>query len=364
MYRLRPFAFLIALMVFAVTMLNAQPPDSNSNPAADRSAKRKTREARPRRPLPDSIRIERDIPYAGTTNPAQTLDLLLPRNPATSDPLPVVVNIHGGAFKMGDKSGGLEDVIPLVASGHYAAVSINYRLSGEAIWPAQIHDCKAAVRWVRATAEKYSIDPRHIGGIGQSAGGHLVAMLGVTGGSEALDGTVGPHTGTDSSVQCVVDQFGPTELLTMGGTHDNPDSPEADLIGGPVQEHQDLARQASPITYVKPNLPPFLVIHGDQDGVVPFNQSERLAAALKQAEVDCTFIVVQGAGHGGFRNPELGVAIARSLTSTCVASRVRSRKPPCRIVQNELQAMISRMTFAPSTPLSRASSPWNLTVNA
>lgn len=308
---LRPmrFTFPLAAMVLAVTTLNAQPPDSNSPSTADRNKPRKTRADRQRRELPNSIRIVRDVPYAGTTNPAQTLDLLLPRTPATSDPLPIVMNIHGGAFKMGDKSGGLEDVIPLVASGHYAAASINYRLSGEAVWPAQIHDCKAAVRWVRANADSYHLDPRHIGVIGQSAGGHLVAMLGTTGGNESQEGTLGPHVGTDSRVQCVVDQFGPTELLTMGGTHDNLHSPEADLIGGPVQEHQDVARQASPITYVKPDLPPFLVIHGDQDTTVPFNQSERIAAALKQAKVDCTFIVVQGAGHGGFRNPELGVRI-------------------------------------------------------
>ncbi len=309
MYRLIRSALLFAAMVLAVTPLNAQPPDSNSSPTKERNPLRKVREGRSRGGLPDSIRIERDIPYAGTTNPAQTLDLLLPRTTATSDPLPVVVNIHGGAFKMGDKSGGLEDLIPLVASGRYAAASINYRLSGEAIWPAQIHDCKAAVRWVRANAEKLHIDPQHIGVIGQSAGGHLVAMLGATGGSESLEGTVGPHTGTDSRVQCVVDQFGPTELLAMGGSHDDPHSPEADLIGGPVQENQDLARQASPITYVKPDLPPFLILHGDQDTTVPFNQSERIAAALKQAKVDCTFVVVQGAGHGGFRNPELGVRI-------------------------------------------------------
>jgi acetyl esterase/lipase len=300
------FTFLV-LMIFAMTALHAQQPDPTSKQTNGQSL-RKARTGRPRS-LPDTVTIERDIPYAGTTNPAQTLDLLLPRTPAADGPLPVIVNIHGGAFKMGDKSMGLEDVIPLVASGRYAAVTINYRLSGEAIWPAQIHDCKAAIRWVRANAGKYKLDAEHIGAIGASAGGHLVAMLGATAGHESLEGTVGPHTGIDSRVQCVVDQYGPTELLTMGGTHDDPNSPEADLIGGPVQEHKELARQASPITYVSPQLPPFLVIHGDQDPVVPFSQSEGLAAALKKAHIECYFVVVQGAEHGGFRNPEVGQRI-------------------------------------------------------
>ena len=128
--------------------------------------------------LPDTVKVEKDIPYAGTKNPAQTLDLLLPKTPKGDKPLPVVVNIHGGAFKMGDKAMGLGEIVPLVAGGDYAGVTINYRLSGEALWPAQIHDCKAAIRWVRANAAKYHLDPDRIGVIGGSAGGHLVAMLG------------------------------------------------------------------------------------------------------------------------------------------------------------------------------------------
>jgi len=255
--------------------------------------------------LPPTVQVKKDIPYAATSDPRQTLDLYLPKAPKGNGPLPVVVNIHGGAFKMGDKNMGVREIADLVASGEYAAASINYRLSGQAIWPAQIHDCKAAIRWVRAHAKEYNLDPDKIGVIGGSAGGHLVAMLGTSGGVESLEGDVGPHKGVSSKVACVADQFGPSDLLAMGGGHDSPGSPESELIGGALQENKDKARAASPITYVTRDDPPFLILHGTKDPMVPFNQSERLAAALKEAGVSCLFVPVEGAGHGGFRSPEV-----------------------------------------------------------
>jgi acetyl esterase/lipase len=263
--------------------------------------------------VPDGVRVERDIPYAGTTNPRQTLDLYLPRSPVHSRPLPVVVNIHGGAFLMGDKSMGVHELLGFVAEGDYAVASINYRLSREATWPAQVHDCKAAIRWVRANAARYHIDPDRIGVIGASAGGHLAAMLGASGGVKDLEGDLGPHVGTGSTVRCVVDQFGPSDLLAMGGSHDEPRSPESLLIGGPLQEHPDRARSASPIAYISKDDPPFLILHGTLDPAVPFSQSERLAKALKAAGVECHFIPVQGAGHGGFRSPEVPGRIRQFL---------------------------------------------------
>ncbi len=200
---------------------------------------------------------------------------------------------------------GASAIISLVSSGDYAGVSINYRLSGEAVWPSQIFDCKAAIRWVRAHATEYHLDPDRIGVIGGSAGGHLAAMLGTSVGVEALEGDVGTHKGLSTKVRCVVDEFGPSDLLAMGGNHDDANSPEALLIGGALQAHQDAARAASPITYVTRDDPPFLILHGDADPLVPFTQSERLSRALKSAGVDCTFIPVLGAGHGDFRNPEV-----------------------------------------------------------
>ena len=221
----------------------------------------------------------------------------------------MVVNIHGGGFKGGDKAMGLGEIVPLVAGGDYAGVTINYRLSGEALWPAQIHDCKAAIRWVRANAAKYHLDPDRIGVIGGSAGGHLVAMLGASGDNKELEGDVGAYKGTSSRVQCVVDQFGPTDFLAMGGSHDDADSPESELIGGALQEHKDLARAASPITYITAKTAPMLILHGDRDPMVPYSQSVRLHAAMKKAGAESTFITVQGAGHGGFRNPEVAKRI-------------------------------------------------------
>jgi acetyl esterase/lipase len=255
--------------------------------------------------VPDTIQVEKDIPYAGTKDPRQTLDLYLPKAPKGDRPLPVIVNIHGGAWKGGDKSMGVREIADLVAGGEYAGASIHYRLSGQAKWPAQIHDCKAAIRWVRANAKKYHLDPDRIGLIGASAGGHLVAMLGLTDSNADLEGDLGPYPGISSRVACVVDEFGPAEFLTMGGSHDAESSPESELIGGALPEHQEQARAASPMTYVSKGAPPFLILHGTKDPLVPFNQSERLAAALTKAGVECHFIPVDGAGHGGFRSPEV-----------------------------------------------------------
>jgi len=269
------------------------------------------RPAGPRRDwAPEGIEIQRDLPYAGTENPRQRVDLLLPRKRRGDKPLPVAVWIHGGAWRAGDKRGGLGRLGPLVASGDYAGVSIGYRLTGEAIWPAQIHDCKAALRWIRANAEKYNLDPERIGVWGSSAGGHLVAMLGTSGDVEDLEGKLGEHTDRSSRVQCVVDYYGPSDLLTMGKypshmKHDAPDSPESKLVGGPVQEMKEKARAASPTSYVSADDPPFLIVHGDRDMTVPYNQSQRLDTALREAGVDSTFITIEGGGHGGFRSREV-----------------------------------------------------------
>jgi acetyl esterase/lipase len=260
--------------------------------------------------LPDTVKLEADIPYAGTDKPRQRLNLLLPKTPKDDKPLPVIVYVHGGAWLGGDRSGGHGRLAGYVAGGEYAAVSVGYRLTNEATWPAQIHDCKAAIRWIRANAKKYNLDPDKIGVVGESAGGHLVAMLGTSGGAKDLEGDLGAHKGVSSRVQCVVDLFGPADILAMqdGGSrmdHDGPNSPEGKLLGGRVKEKKEAAIAASPVTYVAADNPPFLTIHGNKDPLVPYNQSERLSAALKKAKVDCYFVTVDGAGHGGFRNPEV-----------------------------------------------------------
>lgn len=260
--------------------------------------------------LPEAIQAEWDIPYAGTDHPRQRLDLLLPKKPVDDRPLPVVVAIHGGAWMGGDKRQVVPRLIPLVASGKYAGVSVGYRLSQDATWPAQIHDCKAAIRWIRGNAKKYNLDPEKIGVIGWSAGGHLVAMLGTSGDVKELEGDLGAYTKESSRVTCVVDFFGPTDFLTIGDhpsqlKHYDSDSPEARLLGGAIPENREKARSASPIAFVSEDDPPFLFVHGTDDPLVPHQQSVVLHEALRKVKVPCYLITVEGGGHGGFRNPQI-----------------------------------------------------------
>ncbi len=247
---------------------------------------------------PAGSRVLRNLVYAKTPEQDLELDLYLPEK-RPEKPLPLIVWIHGGGWRNGSRDAN--PAAALVADG-YASASISYRLSGVATFPAQIHDCKAAIRWLRAHAEKYDLDPSRIGVWGPSAGGHLVALLGTSGGVEELEGSLG-HPDQSSRVQAVADFFGPTTLTKMDAAgsrlvHDDPQSPESLLIGGPIQDHPDLVRRADPITYVTADDPPFLIVHGDQDPVVPYNQSELLDAALTQGGVEHTFYTVEGGGHG------------------------------------------------------------------
>ena len=254
--------------------------------------------------LHDSVRLIENLPYAGTNNPRQMLDLILPKENA-ANPLPVVVFIHGGGWRNGQKGSGGRRVVPFVESGNFAGVSVGYRLSGEAKWPNQIHDCKAAIRWIRANAKKYNLDPDRIGVWGTSAGGHLVAMLGTSGDVAAMDGKIGPHTDVSSRVTGVADFYGPTNFLTMNTTaipeatldHDAANSPESLLIGSAIQESPEKVATANPITFVSPDNPPFLIVHGTMDPLLSFNQSELLQAAFKKTKVDSTLITIDGGGH-------------------------------------------------------------------
>jgi acetyl esterase/lipase len=235
--------------------------------------------------------------------------------PKEGSRLPVIVNIHGGAFRMGSKEQGVP--LEYLARG-YAVASLNYRLSQHAKFPAQIEDCKAAVRWLRAHAAEYRLDPALFAAWGASAGGHLAAMLGTTGDTREFD--VGGNLDQPSRVQAVVDYFGPTDFLQMdahrpagGMVHDTADSPESELVGGAIQDNKEKTARANPITYVSAGDPPFLICHGDQDPLVPHHQSELLEAALRKAGVPVTFYTVQGAGHGGFRDPRVAELTAEFL---------------------------------------------------
>jgi acetyl esterase/lipase len=257
-----------------------------------------------RQRLPAGVTAVRDLEYGRAGAKVLHLDLYLPAN--SGKPLPLLVWIHGGAWRSGAKDGDVIPMLPLATNG-YAMASVEYRLSQEAIFPAQIYDCKAAIRWLRANAAKYNLDPGRFAAMGASAGGHLAALVGASGGVAALEGDVNDLK-ESSRVQAVVDWYGPADLLQIGIPssdikHNEPGSPESQLIGGALLEHKDKAAQASPVTYVSKESPPFLIMHGDSDRSVPFNQSELLLAALKKAGVDATLIPEKGIGHG-FSGPQ------------------------------------------------------------
>lgn len=264
----------------------------------------------------DDVTKHADLDYAGNDNPKQKLDLYLPKTRG-DEPLPVVCWIHGGGWKGGDKRNASK-ITRLVSSGKYAGVSIGYRLSHEAQWPAQIHDCKAAIRWIRANAEAYNLDPERIAVWGSSAGGHLVAMLGVSHGVEGLEGEIGPHTDQSSEVACVVDYYGPTELLTMNDhpskiDHNAANSPESMLIGGAIQQNKDQANNASPITHVTSDDEPMLIVHGTKDELVPYPQSVDFEKALEKSGVSAAFVTVNDGGHGGGFGPTIQKLVEQFL---------------------------------------------------
>ena len=251
----------------------------------------------------EGFNVVRDISYAGTDNARQTLDLALPIKSTTDEPLPVLVFIHGGGWRGGRKDGGLNRIHGFLKSGNYAGVSVGYRLSNEVKWPAQIHDCKAAIRWIRANAKKHGLDGHKIAVHGTSAGGHLVAMLGTSSSVKAMDGSIGHHTGQSTKVACVVDYFGPTNFLRMDDfesriVHDAADSPESLLIGGAIQDNKNKTLTADPISYVTKDDSPFLIVHGTKDMAVPYNQSVILNAALNKVDVPTALLTVVDGGHG------------------------------------------------------------------
>ncbi len=253
----------------------------------------------PERPAPAGVKAERNIVYAKAGGRELLLDLYLPEG-GSPKPLPLIVWIHGGAWRAGTKNQA--PVVPLVKQG-YAAASVGYRFTQEAPFPANLQDCKAAIRWLRANAGKYNIDPNRIGVWGSSAGGHLVAMLGTSGDVAELEGTHGV-TGVSSRVQAVVDWFGPTRVARMSQypsrmDHDSPESPENQLVGALVQQNPELAEKANPARYASKDDPPFFIQHGDADPLVPMEQSEILADALKAAGASAEMEVLAGAGHGG-----------------------------------------------------------------
>lgn len=253
---------------------------------------------------PAGFRALRDLPYVENGDPAQVLDLYVPENPV-GKPLPLVITIHGGGWMGGSKDGVLGWY--LLGQG-YAVASIEYRFSQKALFPAQIQDCRAAIRWLRANSRKYNLDPRRFGVAGHSAGGHLVALVGTSGGKKAF-APVGGNLVQSERVQAVLDLCGPSDFSTVvaqaaadktrSGFNFNHGDPYSLLIGVDLGSDRAKEEAVSPVHYVTRDNPPFLILHGTADNLVPFAQSEELAAALRKVKVPVVLQPFPGVGHGG-----------------------------------------------------------------
>ncbi len=260
--------------------------------------------------LPKGVKFLQDLKYVEHGHERNRLDLYLPEKAAEKAPekvphnrLPLIVWIHGGGWQAGSKESS--PAVYLAAKG-YAVASINYRYSQQAVFPAQIEDCKAAIRWLRANAAKYHLDRDRVGVWGGSAGGHLVALLGTTAGVKELEGK-GGNLDQSSRVQCVVDFFGPTDFVNWDPNFNKlVYNMITQLLGGPANKNREKARAASPLFYVSKDSAPLLIMHGDKDPLVPLSQSEVMIEAMKKAGVEAKLVVIKGGGHGspGFDTPE------------------------------------------------------------
>jgi acetyl esterase/lipase len=251
-----------------------------------------------------------DISYA-SVSPTQKLDIYWPEN--GDGPFPVIVSIHGGAFMGGDKGDvQITSMLKGLTRG-YCVVGVNYRLSGEAKFPALVHDIQAAIRWIRANATMYRFDGNKIATWGGSAGGYLSLMAGVAAEVAELSDSGLGNAEQPSHVQAVVDWFGPTDFLKMDEqlaesgmappeeqAHSGANSPESLLLGTKITKIPKLVRAANPETYIHRNVPPFFIQHGTQDSIVPYQQSVNFANKVRElcGAQRVTLELLQGAGHG------------------------------------------------------------------
>lgn len=237
--------------------------------------------------------FESEIEFANPAGEHLKLDLARPDG---KGPYPAVICIHGGGFREGDQS-YYDGLIQELAAKGYVAATINYRLAPKHPFPAAVHDCKAAVRWLRANADKYHVDPAHVGVVGSSAGGTLALFLGATAGKKQFEGE-GPHLDQSSAVQCVVSFFGPSDFMKWYGNSPDAEGVLQDYLGGNPKTQPKRHADASPLTHISPKSAPTLCIHGTKDELVPLEQSQWMVDALKKAGVQTNLLVVQNAGHG------------------------------------------------------------------
>lgn len=311
--RMRSRAFGIAVAAcIALSAACASIPSGTSNPPTTAPAVEGTSTQQvpspvpPTRPAHAKPSTAKDLAYASVSS-AEKLDLYVP---AGNGPFPLIIYVHGGGWRIGDKSLPVQrGIVARFLKEGYAIASLNYRLSGEAKFPAAVQDVKTAVRWLRAHAQEYDLDPNKFSAWGDSAGANLVSVLGTSCGAADLEGAELGNADQSSCVQAVVDFYGPTDLLQMdqefSGTscaanHNQANSGESQYIGGPIQQNKTAAEKANPITYITADDPPFFIEHGTADCTVPPQQSQLLHDALKPVigadKVTLTYL--QGAEHG------------------------------------------------------------------
>lgn len=244
--------------------------------------------------LPDNVIFGPNIEYANPDGQHLQLDMASPKT--GTGPFPAIICIHGGGFRAGTRQGYDSLCIKLAERG-YVSVTVSYRLAPKYPFPAAVHDVKAAVRWLRANAGKYRIDPDRIGVMGGSAGGHLAQFLSVTAHVPELEGDVGT-TGQSSKVACVVNYYGPSDFTRSYGKSVDAAEVLPLFLGGNLQEARHRHIVASPLYWVTPQAAPTLCIHGTEDKYVAYEQATWLIDRLKAADVDAELLTLQGAGHG------------------------------------------------------------------
>ncbi len=255
-----------------------------------------------------AIRFDTNIVFGKGGTTELRLDLVMPLG---EGPFPAIVCLHGGGWIGGERR-QMKQTIEALAQRGYVAVSPDYRLAPRHRFPAQIEDCKAAVRWLRANAEKYHVNPQRIGAFGFSAGGHLACLLGVTSKDDGLEGE-GGNAEQSSAVQAVVSFFGPTDFTQPVWNKEVRRKHLTPFLGGTAEEKADVYRRASPMTYAGKDSPPFLFVHGTADTIVPIQQSQDMAEKLRQAGVSARVIELKDEGHGWRPGDKMLTSIAHMM---------------------------------------------------
>jgi acetyl esterase/lipase len=245
--------------------------------------------------VPASVVFEKDVPYSSPGGEILQLDLARPKNAKALSP--AILCIHGGGFRAGNRQHHDSLCVQLAERG-YVAATVTYRLAPKHQFPAAVNDVKAAVRWLRANAAKYGIDPERIGVTGDSAGGHLALFLGVTGDVQSFDAADGGNGDQSSRVTCVVDVYGPSDFTKSYDRSVDAAEVLPLFLGGDLKTAWHRHILASPLYWVTPHAAPTLAIHGTKDAYVAHEQAVWLIDRLKAADVEAELLTLDGAGHG------------------------------------------------------------------